>query len=131
MYELSDFIGTWRASLGAPYSSHTFTWAVSDAGLQGHWVIEAADSPKAREAAAQGRPTRFEVPIESPWLESGVLFFRANNAPFVAEFRLAGPNDAVVGAAVEKLPAEFTGPAFQRSIDGHRVHLTRQSETTA
>jgi hypothetical protein len=131
MNELGDFVGTWRASPGAPYSNHTFTWQVSDEGLEGRWIIEASDSPRAREADAQGRPTRFEVPIESPWLESGVLFFRANNAPFVSEFRLAGPNDAVVGAAVEKLPAEFTGPEFQRSIEGHRVRLTRQSEATA
>lgn len=131
MNQLDDFIGTWRASRGAPYSDHTFTWQVSEEGLQGRWVIEASDSPKAREAAAQGRPTKFEVPIESPWLESGVLFFKANNAPFVSEFRLAGPNEAVVGAAVDRLPAEFTGPDFQLSFEGHRVRLTRQLETTA
>ncbi|MGE3807931.1 MAG: hypothetical protein AB7K24_24975 [Gemmataceae bacterium] len=131
MTELSSFIGTWRASLGFPYSDHTFTWQVAGEGLHGSWVIEAADSPEAREAAAQGRPTRWEIPIESPWLEAGVLFFRMNNSPFVSEFRLTGPDEAVVGAAVDKLPAELTGPSFQRSIEGHRVRLTRQSETTA
>lgn len=45
MHQLDDFIGTWRASPGAPYSSHTFTWRVSEEGLQGVWVIEASDSP--------------------------------------------------------------------------------------
>jgi hypothetical protein len=131
MNQLGDFIGTWRASRGAPYSDHTFTWQLSGDGLQGRWIIEASDSPRAREAAAEGRPTRLEVPIESPWLESGVLFFKVNNSPFVSEFRLAGPDEAVVGAAVDRLPAEFTGSEFQRSIEGHRVRLTRQSETTA
>ena len=130
MSELGDFIGTWRASRGFPYSAHTVTWQVSGEGLEGRWVIEAADSPEAREAAAQGRPTRWEIPIESPWLEAGVLYFRTNNSPFVSEFRLTGPDEAVVGAAVDKLPAELTGPSFQRSIEGHRVRLTRQVKSS-
>jgi len=131
MKQLSDFVGTWRASPGAPFSDHTFTWQTSADGLQGRWIVEAPDSPRAREAASQGRPTRFEVPVGSPWLESGVLFFRTHNGPFISEFRLAGPDEAVVGAAVDKLPADFAGPEFQRSIEGHRVRLTRQPDTTA
>ena len=131
MGELSDFVGTWRASKGAPCSDHTFTWERSSGGLQGRWVIEAADSPRARAAAAVGRSTRLEVPVGAPWLEDGALLFSIHGSPYITEFRLAGPNEAVVGAAVAKLPPEFSGPEHQRSIEGHRVRLTRQAETTA
>jgi hypothetical protein len=131
MTQLSDFIGTWCASQGPPYSDHTFTWEASTDGLQGRWIIEAPDSPAAREAARQGRPTRIEIPIGSPWLESGVLLFRLHEGPYISEFRLTGPDEAVVGAAVDKLPAEFVGPEFQRSIEGHRVRLIRQPRRTA
>ncbi len=126
MNQLRDFIGTWRISRGAPFSDHTFTWHPSADGLQGRWIIEAPDSPAAREAAAQGRPTRIEIQVGSPWLESGVLFFKLHDGPYVSEFRLTGPDEAVVGAAVDKLPAEFAGPEYRRSIEGHRVRLTRQ-----
>ena len=55
MGELSDFVGTWRASKGTPFSDHTFTWEQSAGGLRGRWIIEAADSPRARVAAAAER----------------------------------------------------------------------------
>jgi hypothetical protein len=131
MNQLSDFVGTWRASRGAPFSDHTFAWQPSEDGLQGRWIIEAPDSPKAREAASLGQPTRIEIEVGSPWLESGVLFFSMPDGPYISEFRLAGPDEAVVGAAVDKLPAELSGPEYQRSIEGHWVRLTRQSATTA
>ena len=126
MADFSDFIGTWRAEEGAPYSSHTFTWETAGTGLLGRWIIEAADSPAARAAAAAGRPARFEMPVGKPWLEDDLLLFRLHDGPFVTEFRLVGRNEAVVGAAVHKLPSEFSGPEHLRSIEGHRVRLTRQ-----
>jgi len=131
MNQLSDFVGTWRASRGAPFSDHTFTWQASANGLQGRWIIEAPESSAAREAATHGRPTRIEIEVGSPWLESGVLFFKMHDGPYISEFRLAGADEAVVGAAVDKLPPEFAGPEYQRSIEGHRVRLTRQPEVTA
>lgn len=127
MDELRPFVGVWRASRGVPYSSHTFSWTSVGAGLRGSWTIEAADSPGARAAAEAGRPTRFEMSIGEPWLEDGVLLFRIKGGPFISEFRLVGPDEAVVGAAESKLPPEFQGPDLQRSIDGHRVRLTRDS----
>ena len=77
---LSDFVGTWKASRGAPFSDHTFTWQPSEDGLQGRWIIEALDSSAADEAASEGQPTRIEIPIDAPWLESGVLFFKMHPA---------------------------------------------------
>jgi hypothetical protein len=131
MTQLSDFVGTWRASSGPPSSDHTVTWVMSAEGLQGRWIIEATDSSAIQEATRQGRPTRIELSIGTSWLESGVLLFRMHEGPYVSEFRLAGPDEAVVGAAVDKLPAELAGAQFQRSIEAHRVRLTRQIETTA
>jgi hypothetical protein len=131
MSQLSDFVGTWTSSRGEPFSDHTFTWQPSEDGLQGRWIIEAPVSPTARSAASEGRPTRIEIPIDAPWLESGVLFFRMHAGPYISEFRLAGRDEAVVGAAVDKLPPELAGPEYQRSIEGHRVRLSRQSEGTA
>lgn len=130
MSQLSDFVGTWKAFL-APFSDHTFRWQPSEDGLQGRWIIEAPGAPTARSAASEGRPTRIEIPIDAPWLESGVLFFKVQAGPYISEFRLAGPNEAVVGAAVDKLPPELGGPEYQRSIEGHRVRFTRQLDTTA
>lgn len=129
MGELRDFVGTWRAEKGAPFSNHTFTWENTASGLRGRWIIEAADSPAMRAAAAAGRPTRFEMQVGDPWLEDGLLLFRINGGPYITEFRLVRSNEAVVGAAVDKLPPEFAGPEHQRSIEGHRVLLTRQFET--
>jgi hypothetical protein len=131
MGELIDFVGTWRAEKGAPFSTHTFTWENTRTGLRGRWIIEAGDSPAARAAAAAGRPTRFEMQVDDPWLEDGLLLFHVNGAAYITEFRLVGSNEALVGAAVGKLPPEFAGPDHQRSIEAHRVQLTRQSETAA
>jgi hypothetical protein len=89
-------------------------------------VIEAADSEAARAAAAAGSSTRMEVQVGEPWLEDGLLLFHVNGGPYMTEFRLVGPDLAVVGAAINKLPPEFMGPDYQRSIEGHRVRLTRQ-----
>jgi hypothetical protein len=129
MGELGDFVGTWRAEKRAPFSSHTFMWENTGTGLRGRWIIEAAASPAASAAAASGRPTRFEMQVSDPWLEDGLLLFHVNGGPYITEFRLVGSNEAVVGAAVSKLPPEFAGPDYQRAIEGHRVQLTRQSET--
>jgi hypothetical protein len=131
MRQLSDFVGTWKASRGSPFADHTFTWQPSEDGLHGRWIIEAPDSPAANEAASEGRPPRIEISIDAPWLESGVLFFKMHAGPYISEFRLEGPDEAVVGAAVDKLPPEFAGPEYQRSIEVHRVRFTRQSEATA
>ena len=127
MGEMSDFVGTWRAEKGAPLSIHTFTWEDTGTGLRGRWVIEAADSPAVRAAAAAGRPTRFEMQVGDPWLEDGLLLFHLNGGPYITEFRLVGFNEAVVGAAMDKLPPEFAGPEHRRSIEGHRVQLTRRA----
>jgi len=127
MGELSDFVGIWRAEKGAPFSTHTFTWESTGTGLRGRWIIEAADSPTTRAAAAAGGPTRFEMQIGEPWLEDGLLLFHVNGGPYITEFRLVDSNEAVLGAAVGKVPPEFAGPDHQRSIDGHRVQLSRQS----
>ena len=129
MSEVSDFVGTWRAEKGAPFSTHTFTWEDTGTGLRGRWIIEAPDSPATRAAAAAGRPTRFEMQVSDPWLEGGLLLFQVNRGPYITEFRLVDSNEAVVGAAVGQGPPEFAGADHQRSIEGHRVHLTRQSET--
>lgn len=131
MGEFGDFIGTWRAAQGPPYSSHTFTWEHTATGLRGRWIIEASNSPAARAAAAVRRPAQLEMQVGDPWLEDGVLLFHINGGPYVTEFRLVSANEAVVGAAVAKLPPEFAGPEHQRSIEGHRVRLSRQSGTEA
>lgn len=131
MAELSDFVGTWRAEKGAPLSSHTFVWENTAAGLRGRWIIEAPDSPATRAMAAAGRPTRFEMQVGDPWLEDGLLLFHVNSGPYLTEFRLVGPTEAVVGAAISKLPPELAKPEYRRGIEGHRVQLTRQSGTGA
>lgn len=128
MGELTDFVGTWHAKREAPFSSHTFTWESTATGLRGRWIIEAPDSPEARAAAAAGRPTRFEMAVGDPWQEAGRLLFHINEGPYLSEFKLVGTNDAVLGAAVDKLPPELTGPDELQSIEGHRVQLSRQSE---
>ena len=69
-----------------------------------------------------------EMQIGEPWLENGLLLFHVNGEPFVTEFRLVGQDEAVVGAAMNKLPPRFAGPEYSRSIKGHRVRLTRKSE---
>ena len=128
MTGFNEFIGTWRAEEGAPYSSHTFTWELAGGEVSGRWIIEAADSPGARAAATAGNPTRFEMRVGKPWLEDGLLLFYLNDGPFVTEFRLFSRNDAVVGAAVHKLPREFAAPEHRQSIEAHRVRFVRKPE---
>jgi hypothetical protein len=127
MAGLSDFVGTWRSGKGAPLSTHTFTWEDTAAGLLGRWIIEASDSAAVRAAAAAGMPKRFDMQIGDPWLEDGLLLFRLNGGPYISEFRLVASNEAVVGAAMDKLPPEFAGPEHRRMIEGHRVRLTRRA----
>ena len=64
--------------------------------------------------------------VGEPWIEEGLLLFRVNGGPYITEFRLVGPDEAVVGAAVNKLPPELRSPDHKQSIEGHRVRLTRQ-----
>jgi hypothetical protein len=125
--DLDHFVGTWTAENGSPFSTHTFTWESEDARLRGRWRVEAPDSPAASAAAAAGKPLRIEMQISDAWLEDGLLLFRVNGVPFVSEFRLVGEGVAVVGAAVHKLPARLAESDHKRSIEGHRVILTRQS----
>ena len=127
MADLIRFVGTWTADGGSPSSTHTFTWESEDARLRGRWLVEAPDSPAARAAAAAGRPLRIEMQISDAWLEDGLLLFRVNGVPFVSEFQLVSEGVALVGAAVHKLPAQFAESEHKRSIEGHRVRLTRQS----
>src|SRR5688572_18154915 len=123
MASLLDFVGTWRAAKGWPYSSHTFTWLASGESLQGEWIIEGASRPDPSKAVAK----RLQVQIGEPRLDDGRLLFRMgsgpNMSPYVTEFRLLGADEAIVGAALDHLPAEFTGPEYERSIEGHRVRL--------
>ena len=63
--------------------------------------------------------------VGEPWIEEGLLLFRVNGGPYITEFRLVGPDEAVVGA-VNKLPPELRSPDHKQSIEGHRVRLTRQ-----
>ncbi len=128
MADLTQFVGTWIADDGLPYSTHTFTWESEGSRLRGRWRVEAPDSPPARAAAAAGRPQQIEMQIGDAWLEDGLLLFHVNGVPFVTEFRLVGEGEAVVGAAVHKLPPQLAGSEHKRSIEGHRVRLTRQSE---
>ena len=39
MVQLTDFIGTWKAENGAPFTSHTFTWALRDGHAQRHGQV--------------------------------------------------------------------------------------------
>lgn len=72
MANLQDFVGTWRAERGAPFSTHTVTWEAADAGLRGEWTIEAtvADS---RQSSARVRhwPKRLQMQISEPSLDEG------------------------------------------------------------
>ena len=130
MADLQDFVGTWRADREAPWSSHTFTWARNVDGLRGEWTIEAAvprAADRVQEPAAS--PQRLQVQIGEPSLDEGRVLFHLNGGPFITEFRLVAPNEAIVGAAVDKLPPELAGPEYQRSIEGHRVRLRKLSDT--
>ena len=123
MTGVSDFIGVWSAASGFPYSSHTITWELDGQRLRGRWLIEAARPPGAH--ADQDGPKRFEMQLGEPWIEDGVLLFHVNGGPYASEFRLAGQDEAIVGAAVDKLPPELRKPELQRSIEAHRARVRR------
>jgi hypothetical protein len=67
--------------------------------------------------------------IGEPSLDEGRLLFTVNRGPYLSEFTLISKDEAVVGAAADKLPPEFAGPEHQRAIEWHRVRLLRQRET--
>jgi hypothetical protein len=64
--------------------------------------------------------------IGEPQLDEGRLLFHINGGPHWSEFRLVGADEAIVGAAIDKLPPEYAGPEHRRSIEGHRVRLSRR-----
>src|SRR5688572_16887934 len=124
MADLQDFVGTWRAERGVPYSIHTFTWETAGTGLLGQWIIEAtvAERPPS-SALVRHWPRRVLMPVGEPRLDGRRLLFNVSGSPFVTEFRLLDSGEAVLGAAVDKLPPECTGAEHQRSIEGHTVRL--------
>jgi hypothetical protein len=128
MADITRFLGTWTANPGAPMSNHTFTWALDGTRLRGSWLIEAVDFPAAPAALAAGHPGRLELQVGEPTLEGDRLLFDLNGGPYPTEFRLVAPDEAVAGAAVDKLPSAFSGPEYRRSIEGHRVRLVRRAE---
>lgn len=132
MANFQDFVGTWRAERGVPFSTHTFTWEAADAGLRGEWTIEATIAG-GRESSALVRhwPKRLQMQISEPSLDEGRLLFYVNGGPYVWEFRLLDVGDAELGAAVDKLPPEFAGPEHRQSLEGHRVRLQKHLGTTA
>jgi len=73
---------------------------------------------------------RLQVQVGVPTIEEGRALFSMNGGPFATEFRLIGGSEAIVGAAVDKLPPELSGPEHQRSIEGHRVRMTRVSDAS-
>lgn len=129
MADLQDFVGTWRSERGAPYSTMTFTWVATDDGLRGEWIIEAsAPPPGAGTWMSNPGPRRYEMQVGPPTIEEGRALFSLNGGPFGTEFRLIGNDEALLGAAIDKLPPEMAGPEHRRSIEGHRVRLTKVSD---
>ena len=126
MRDLQDFVGTWRSERGAPYSTMTFTWAASDDSLLGEWVINASGPPPgAGTWMSNPGPRRRGIQIGPATIEDRRALFTMNGSPYITEFRLLGDDEAIVGAAPDKMPPEFSGPEFQRSIEGHRIRLRR------
>lgn len=67
--------------------------------------------------------------VGTPTFEERRALFAVNGGPYITEFRLLSDDEAAVGAAPDRIPPEFSGPEYQRSIEGHRVRLTRVSDT--
>ena len=68
--------------------------------------------------------------LENRGLKDGVLLFHVSGGPFITEFRLLGKAEAVVGAALHKLPqGAFSGyeRSAARSAAAHQVRLLRQT----
>jgi hypothetical protein len=132
MTDFHEFVGTWRAEPGAPFSTHTFTWTIAAEGLRGEWVIEAASEVgNARPWSSNDPPRRVQMQIGNVSLDEGRVLFVLNGSPFPAEFRLVAPREAVVGAAVDRIPPELSGPEYHRSVEGHRVRFRKLGETAA
>jgi hypothetical protein len=126
MVDLQDFVGTWRSERGFPYSTMTFTWVITDDGLRGDWLIEAAAPPPGVDTwRSNPQAMRLQMQVGAPTLEEGRALFTINGGPYLTEFRLLGGGEAAVGAAVDKLPPEMAGPEHQRSIEGHRVRMRK------
>lgn len=125
MAALEQFAGTWRSERGHPYSTQTVTWTMADNRLVGHWLIEAAGPPPETGWQSNPQPLRHEVHLTAVTLDEGRVLFTLNGGPYITEFRLVGDDEAVLGAAPDKIPPEFSGPEFQRSIEGHRIRLRK------
>lgn len=126
MADLQDFVGAWRSERGAPYSTMTFTWVAGADGLRREWVIETAvPPPPAGTWMSNPVPRRHEMQIGPPTIENDRALFTMNGSPYITDFRLLGDDEAIAGAAPDKIPPEFSGPEFQRSIEGHRIRLRR------
>jgi len=63
--------------------------------------------------------------VGTPTFEDGRALFTINGGPYITEFRLLGDGEATLGAAPDKIPPEFSGPEFERSIEGHRIRLRK------
>jgi hypothetical protein len=126
MTALQDFVGTWRSETGAPHVVITFTWVLTDDGLRGESAIEVAEpSAGAAPWMSNRGPRRYDRPIGTPTVEEGRALFSVDGAPSPAEFRLLGGGEAIVGAALDKLPPELAGPEHQRAFEAHRVRLRK------
>ncbi len=125
MTDLQKFVGTWRSERGAPFSTQTFTWTLVDEGLRGSWLIEGPAPATGNTWISNPKPFHHQMEIGTPIVEEDRVLFTANGGPYVSEFRLVSNDEAVVGAAPDKIPPEFAGPEFARSIEGHRIRLRR------
>jgi hypothetical protein len=56
--------------------------------------------------------------IGEPWLEDGLLLFHVNGGPYITEFRLVDSNEAVLGAAVGKVPPSSPDPTISGRSTG-------------
>jgi hypothetical protein len=131
MADIQDFVGIWRSERGTPYSTQTFTWTTTDDGLRGAWVIEAtAPPPGAGSWMSNPKPRRHDMVVGPPTVEDGRALFTLNGGPYITEFLLLGNGEALVGAALDKIPPEFSGPEFARSIEGHRIRLRRSEPSS-
>jgi hypothetical protein len=63
--------------------------------------------------------------VGTPTLDGERLLFDVNDGPYATEFRLVGEGEAILGAALDKLPRELAGLEHHRSIEGHRVLLRK------
>jgi hypothetical protein len=121
------FLGAWANEGSPPFATHLFTWSQNGDQLVGRWVISPSGPDAASRARQAGVPDRIEMPVDDVEVEDGRILFGTHGAPGMAEFRLIDKNRAVVGTAVDRLPAEYAARMTPRSIEGHRVYLTRHA----